>query len=171
MAQNLGELTIREATVVDAGPIAEVHVTSWREAYRDIVPAEFLTSLDVERKTEHWQRWLTDGSSRTWVAVSDQTVIGFCTLGPARDEDAPPGTWQLYAIYMLPQAWGRGAARELMRTALGSLPAGTEVTLWVLAHNERAQRFYRRHGFSADGIERIEEFGGAPLLEVRYRRG
>jgi ribosomal protein S18 acetylase RimI-like enzyme len=45
------------------------------------------------------------------------------------------------------------------------------VTLWVLADNERARHFYRRHGFQADGVERIDEVGGAELLEVRYRRG
>ena len=43
-------------------------------------------------------------------------------------------------------------------------------SLWVLADNERARRFYKRHGFEPDGVEKIEEIGGKPLTEVRYRR-
>ena len=40
----------------------------------------------------------------------------------------------------------------------------------MLAANERARHFYRRHGFQPDGVERYEDVGGDDLLEMRYRR-
>lgn len=35
-------VTIREARVDDAGPIAEVHVASWRWAYDGLLPSQIL---------------------------------------------------------------------------------------------------------------------------------
>lgn len=55
-----------------------------------------------------------------------------------------------------------------MRTLLAEVPAAARLTLWVFADNERARHFYRRHGFTPDGVERLEEFGGKHLTEMRY---
>jgi ribosomal protein S18 acetylase RimI-like enzyme len=62
------------------------------------------------------------------------------------------------------------AARDLMRTVLDGLTPGTVVTLWILEGNERAQHFYRRHGFQPDGTERIDDIGGRPLTQLRFRK-
>ena len=86
------------------------------------------------------------------------------------DEDADRTTMQIYALYLEPSAWGRGVARDLMRAALAEVPAGAPVTLWVPEGNERARHFYRRNGFTADGVERLEDVDGEPLRELRYRR-
>jgi len=43
----------------------------------------------------------------------------------------------------------------------------SRVTLWVLADNARAIRFYCAAGF-APSLERAIEIGGKRLLEVRY---
>ena len=72
-------------------------------------------------------------------------------------------------LYVAPAAWGTGAARELMRTALDWLAAGgvDEAVLWVGEGNERARRFYEREGWTADGEMRASSLGPP---EVRYRR-
>jgi hypothetical protein len=46
---------IREATLEDARTIAEVHVKSWRAAYKQLLPQEFLQSLSVDRREQQWQ--------------------------------------------------------------------------------------------------------------------
>lgn len=174
MADFEGETTIRPAVLGDAAAIAKVHIASWQEAYTGIVPAEILDNLDVQRREEQWRAHLQDAereSIRIWVAEREGEIVGFASFGPSRDEDADRHTWELYAIYLTPEAWGRGVARELMRTVLAQPEAAETVTLWVLADNERARHFYRRHGFTPDGTERLEDFGPAQLQEVRYRRG
>lgn len=163
------DLTIRPATTADASAIARIHVASWREAYAGIVPADYLAGLDVDAR-EQWWVDLLSRSTGTWLAILDQRTVGFAHLGAASDEDAEPGDLQLYSIYLDPESWGRGVARDLLRTALETVPASTAVSLWVLADNERARRFYRRHGFEPDGVEKIEDIGGTPFTEVRYRR-
>ena len=170
MVDQLDDVTIRIATPADARSIARVHIASWREAYSGIVPDEYLSSLDVQARERRWTDILTDPGWTTWLAEMAQRTVGFASIGPNRDEDADPGDLELYAIYLDPEAWGRGVARQLMRTLLAEVPPTTPVSLWVLADNDRARHFYRRHGFVPDGVEKIEEYSGKSLTEVRYRR-
>lgn len=174
MVEQLDEVTIRVATEGDAADIARVHVRSWQEAYAGIVPDAYLASLDADARIAQWRTYLREGPGeeiRTWVALSKGRVIGFITVGPSRDEDARRGDQEIFSIYLDPGTWGHGVARDLLRTVIGEIGEKTPVSLWVLADNERARHFYRRHGFQADGVERYDEIGGESLLEVRYRRG
>ena len=173
MATQLGDVKIRPARTEDAPQIACVHIASWQEAYAEIVPGDVLANLDVARREQEWHDHLTNASrngTHTWLAEGDPGAVGFATLGPSRDEDADRRVHEIYAMYLASDAWGRGVARDLMRTILAEPAAADPITLWVLADNDRARHFYRRHGFQPDGTERLENFGGARLLEVRYRR-
>ncbi|WP_024287837.1 GNAT family N-acetyltransferase [Cellulomonas sp. KRMCY2] len=173
MVEDLIDVTIRPATVDDAEAIAQVHVASWRQAYTGVVAEDYLAGLDVTSRAAWWREHLGGATRglRVWVAQDEGRVVGFSSLGPSIDEDAERNTLQIYTIYLEPTFWGHGVARELMRTVLSSVPDGAPVTLWVLAANERARHFYRRNGFTADGVERLEEIGGERHREVRYRRG
>jgi len=51
-------VVIREATSDDARAIAEVHMASWRWAYRGDLPAEFLDGLTVDDREREWREWL-----------------------------------------------------------------------------------------------------------------
>ncbi len=168
------EVTIRPAQVSDAAGIAEVHVRSWQEAYTGIVPDEYLAGLDPAQRTPVWAENLRRGPDDrvfTWVAEAEEHIVGFATLGPGRDEDVRRGDQEIYSIYLDPEQWGHGVARDLMRTVVAEAGSGTRILLWVLAENERARHFYRRNGFEPDGVEKLVPVGGAELLEVRYRRG
>lgn len=173
MGETLGEVTIRTADVGDAAEIARVHVASWQEAYAGIVPADHLASLDPTARRSEWLDHLRNGPRdgvRTWVAWGDDRALGFASLGPSRDADAARNEQEIYSIYLDPGMWGKGVARDLLRTVLAEVSPPTPVSLWVLADNERARHFYRRHGFIPDGKERRHEVGGQDLRELRYRR-
>ena len=45
---SVDDVVIRDATPSDSRAIAEVHVASWRWAYRDDLPAEFLDGQSVD---------------------------------------------------------------------------------------------------------------------------
>lgn len=173
MGEQLGEVIIRAADVDDAAEIARVHVASRREAYAGIVAADYLAALDPAAREPEWAEYLRVGAGegvQTWVAWGDDRALGFASIGPSRDEDAGRNDQEIYSIYLDPGMWGHGVARDLMRTILGEVGPPSRLSLWVLAANERARHFYRRHGFSPDGTERLQEFGGEDLLELRYRR-
>jgi ribosomal protein S18 acetylase RimI-like enzyme len=164
------DVTIRPATTTDAEAIARVDIASWRGAYSEILPDSYLASLEVADRAGHWSATLTARGTNVLVAEDDGGTVGFTSVGPSRDEDAEPGDLEIYAIYLHPRAWGTGVARDLMRTALDDLTPGTVVSLWIFEGNERAQHFYRRHGFQHDGTERIDDFGGQPLKQLRFRK-
>lgn len=51
----------------------------------------------------------------------------------------------LDCLYMIPSMQGRGQGKALLDKAKASSPDG--LSLWVLAQNEGAIRFYQREGF------------------------
>lgn len=164
------ELTVRRADTQDAGAITNVHIASWRGAYAGVIPDDVLAALDAAKREPAWLQVLESSESSTWVAIAHQRLIGFASVGPARDEDSDSGDLELYSMYLDPESWGRGVARALMRTIDDEVTDTVPISLWVLAENERARHFYQRFGFAHDGVERIDEYGGKPLTAVRYVR-
>ncbi|MGI5187604.1 N-acetyltransferase family protein [Promicromonospora sp. CA-289599] len=164
------DVTIRPATTTDAEAIARVDIASWRGAYSEILSDSYLSSLDVSERAGRWNAAVAARDITVLVAEDESGTVGFTSVGPSRDEDAEPGDLEIYAIYLHPRAWGSGVARDLMRTVLDGLAPGTVVSLWILQGNERAQHFYRRHGFQHDGTERIDDIGGRPLTQLRFRK-
>ena len=98
--------------------------------------------------------------------------LGFVSYGPSRDDDAPETGAEIYGLYVHPDAWSTGKGQQLHDGALAALGASgsTVVTLWVLTSNDRAQRFYSRHGWQLDGATKVVELDGVTLSEVRYKR-
>lgn len=139
-----------------------MHVRTWQAAYRGVVPDSELDNLSVEARTAMWERGIPRGG--VWVGLVDDEVVGFAAVGPAREPDA---VLELYAIYVLPSAWGTGVGFELATAAVGDEP---DAVVWVLDENPRARRFYERFGFRADGVSKTEAIGGVALKEIRYRR-
>ena len=167
-----GGVAIREAIPSDARAIAEVHVASWRWAYRDDLPAEFLDALSVDDRERMWNEWFTsDGrAAGTLVAQEQGRVVGFCSFGPCRDDDASERTAEVMTIYVLEDVAGRGIGRGLFASATDRLRVlGFEqARLWVMASNARSRRFYERAGWFWDGTTSEHRFDCANLPIVRY---
>ena len=166
-------LRVRDTTVADAGAVARVQISSWRAAYAGIVPEQHLREVSVRSLAERAaaERRHPDPAVHHLVAEHGLEVVAFCAAGPTRDDDLPPGTGELYALYADPAYWSTGVGRALMREALDRLRACgyTAVVLWVLAGNTRGRRFYAAAGFHADGESRVIRMS-APVPEVRYTR-
>jgi ribosomal protein S18 acetylase RimI-like enzyme len=158
-------MEIRRARPADAAAIAEVHVRTWQAAYAHVFGAERLAAIDAGGRRAQWERSITRGG--VWVAEDEGRVVGFVSVGASRHAE---GEGELYAIYVLPEAWGLGAAPALLRPAVEALRAAYPTSiLWVLDDNPRARRFYEREGWRPDGGTQTEEFLGVPVTEVRYR--
>lgn len=168
---------IRPARVDDAAQIALVHVRSWQEAYRGLMPQAYLDALDPARRVDRWARSLaeTEPAGRGGVLVAEDggRVVGFIGYSPSHDDDADQDqVGEVGAIYLRADTWGKGIGRRLMDTALGHLAETgfNEATLWVLGTNVRARRFYEAGGWTADGTAKTDETRGFQIAEVRYRK-
>ena len=159
-------MTVRRAEPADARGIAEVHTRTWQAAYRHVFPADVLDNLDVEERVRGWLERI-EADMAVWVAETEDGIVGFVAAGPSRTED---GFGELYAIYLLPEAWGGGAAAGLMAAFKDWLAEEgyTTAMLWVLADNPRARRFYEREGWRADG-QRVDTIRGVEVEETLYR--
>jgi GNAT superfamily N-acetyltransferase len=170
-------VALREARVGDEPAVADIHVRAWQEAYRGLIPDEFLDDLDPADRAE---RYAFDGDDpdapTTLVAVqegedSGEVILGFATFCRSRDLDAPDHG-EVVALYVDPDRYESGVGRQLMAAARRRLwEAGfVDALLWVLDGNDRAVRFYEGEGWTADGATRVEEPYGIVSNVSRFRR-
>ena len=164
-------VAVRCATTADASAIARVQVETWRSAYSGIVPQEFLAALDVGERMAMWQKVLGGDDSHVFVAEDPDSVCGFVSGGRLRDGvDVAAQNYdsEIYTLYVLPAAQGRGAGRELMRTLAARLVKDglRRPVVWALEKNPWCA-FYERLG-GKRVAQKMIEIGGAPLSDIAY---
>ena len=168
-------MQVMPATPEDAPAIARISVLAWQAAYRDLMPADHLAALSVERRSATWRHTLELGRDRVLVARDDggRQVLGFSCCAPARDEDTPPHAAELIALYLDPAVWRHGHGRQLLQASRDDMAARQfkSMTLWVLAGNARAIAFYRAMGFVIE-VGRVKTLvvGGALIDEQRLQQ-
>ncbi len=137
---------VRKAELEDAKAMAEI-LQGWLE------DTPWMPVLHTLADTEAFCGHLAKATA-CWVAVDAGRVSGFL----ARDED-----W-VTALYLAPNARGRGIGAALLAEAKAGCDA---LQLWCFQSNERARRFYERHGFVAeeftDGADNDEK-----LPDIRF---
>lgn len=154
----------------DAEIVATLHATSWRSAYRGIVPDSFLDhDVFAERRAVWRERLQTPTPADIAfgiVAESDAGELnGFVYALPKHDPSC--GTL-VDNLHVHPDHKGCGLGRRLLQAVVRELgPAHTQpLHLWVLDQNEPAKRFYARLG--AEFVDPgTTPFGGAILPEWR----
>ncbi len=161
-------MLVRLAKPADAAAIERIRIRGWQVGYRHVFPPEELDRLEVD-----WSRWekRTERLPAGWtilVVEGRGRILGFLAIGPSRDES---GVGEVYAIYVDPDEWRRGAGRALLEQGEERLAAEyAEATLWVLEDNPRARGFYEAAGWSTDGGRQAVERLGVSPPEVRYRK-
>ncbi|MCF6506449.1 GNAT family N-acetyltransferase [Blastococcus sp. MG754426] len=146
--------------------MARVNVQCWQETYRGVMPDAVLDAPGfLAARARFWTAALTDGryrENRVAVALRSGETIGIAMSGPPLDAGAP---WrrQLYVLYVVAGEHGTGAGPALLRAVVDP---EEPVALWVADPNPRAQAFYRKQGFLADGTVEVE--GG--VREIRMVR-
>ncbi|GGP18477.1 GNAT family N-acetyltransferase [Silvimonas iriomotensis] len=162
---------IRPAVLADAPAIAVIHIAAWQAAYKQIVAPGFLATMNLQARTQRWQRNL----SRPWpgflVALdSDEAVVGW--IGYGADNEVPPDCGAIKGLYIAPAHWGAGHGAALLHAALYALrrQGWRHAGLVVLEANRMARAFYEKHGFHTDGVAQPHHVGEQSLPVLLYRR-
>jgi len=166
---------ITAARLEDAEGVFEVQRATWLATY--CKPEMGLTEevlrrrLDGEdgcrqaERIEGWRSAIADPARAVLVVRAGQAVVGFTA----------PGSWdarrRVGALYVLPPWHGVGLGGLLLEAALDWHGGAGPVFANVASFNERAIRFYRRHGFRATGAAVIDHGATAgevpiPLIEM-----
>ena len=139
-----------------------VHWQTWREAYDNLLPAEYQETMTLDRCRFFSQKY----PENTLIAMDGKKVVGFISYGNFCDEAIQAG--EIIALYVLKDYYGKGVSKQLMHAAFAALDQFSEIYLWVLKDNKRAIAFYQKMGFTFDGQEKILELG-KPVKELRMK--
>lgn len=162
--------SIRPARRIDAEAIAAVHVASWKETYRGIMPQRFLDARTVKDRTLIWEMTLGQlGRGQVFLLAEEDAggVVGFVYGGPARDRCFGPDG-EIYAMYLLRRCQGLGLGRELFEACRQGLEtAGLKgMYLSVLRLNPSRGFYLKMGGYPAGSGEIVR--GGKLLVEERF---
>ena len=152
---------IREARPDEAGLLAAIQRDASLTANAHIFPPERY-SFPLPEVTERWQGFLDDPAVEVLVLEEGGTAVGIA---------GSRAGW-VDGLYVLPEWWGRGAGRRLHDEVLRRqrTSGAASCSLWVLAENARARRFYERLGWRENGETRVVPFPPHPL-DVGYSIG
>ena len=155
----------------DAEDLARVHVTSWRETYRGLLPDAFLARMSEAGYARRFARSLLHPrpDEVTLVAAERQGIVGYAAGGKSRS--GAEGEAEIATLYILRTAQGQGLGERLMAGAARALAAqgATSLVISVLRDNIHARGFYEHLGGDADAPRREPGPGGQLLYEVAYR--
>jgi ribosomal protein S18 acetylase RimI-like enzyme len=126
-------ITIRPATLTDATAVAEIYLGSFQATY----------DFPLAHTDDQVRRWLADvvvPAGRTWVALEGERIVGMAVVDPG----------ELDQLYVAPDRLGAGIGTRLLDHAKHLSPTG--LGLYTFQVNERARRFYERHGFVVEAL-------------------
>jgi L-amino acid N-acyltransferase YncA len=182
-------MLIRDAEERDAEAMAQMHVTSYRQAHADQLPPDYLlSSLSYEESARNWARTLRRAhasAARECVLVAtepDGQIVGVAMGGPVRTSIVAPGQEpdmiaDLHILYVATKRQHQGIGRLLITTLARRL-----VTLGfrafqvrVLRANLPARAFYEVMGGRLIGaVQEVDDgfvldlavYGWAQLADV-----
>jgi GNAT superfamily N-acetyltransferase len=157
----------------DAKAVAEVHALAAKAAYEGILPEEELRVLAPASREAKWREAIEFSEPQVQVAVQDGEIVGFVGFDRSRDPKSKNTTGEIWALYVLPNHWDKGAGLALWDAAReGLIEEGcTEVTMWIPLCNDRALRFAELAGFKRElNTAKTALVGGVKLEEIRLKR-
>ena len=157
----------RDAVAGDWAAIADLHIASWRSAYRGILPETYLDDTIFEERRAYWRPALGRPGRDDLVIVAARGLelsgVMAVRLGADRGYDAT-----IENLHVRPDLRGGGLGRRLIAAAAERLMAArvSTICLWVFDGNESAIRFYERLGGRREA-RGFDDFAGAHTPHTR----
>lgn len=159
-------LTVAEATEVDVDDLAHVAAHTFPLACPpSATPHDVAAFIAANLSRDRFTEYLADAHRIVLSARDGERMLGYAMLirGVPDDDDVRAAVplrpaVELSKMYVLPDAHGAGVASALMGAALDrSRDLGGACTwLGVNQENQRAQRFYAKHGFTITGTKTFQ---------------
>ena len=154
-------MQIRPAEPTELDLLAKLWYDAWQDAHARILP-EALARL---RTLENFRERLKSDLAHVRVAGAPGAPVGFCI---AKEDE-------LYQLFVSAAARGTGSAAALLVDGEARLAANGVAIAWLACAigNERAARFYEKHGWRRIGtmVNRLDTPDGTfPLEAWRYEK-
>jgi GNAT superfamily N-acetyltransferase len=166
---------VRPARADEADEVARIQLSTWRTAYRRLLPRRVLDDLDPGWLAGRWREAIEAPPSsrhRVLVAVEQAEsayLPGFIATGPAEDEDLPDGTAGIVELLVEPR-WGRrGHGSRLLAAAVDLWRADGFATAvaWVYEQDPASLAFLTGAGWAPDGARRALDVDDLLVPQLR----
>lgn len=149
----------------DLYEISNIYESSWKFAYKDIIPQSYLDSIPKGR----WANRITREGMNNLVLIENGIVIGTASFCKSRWEQFSD-YGEIVSIYFLPDFMGKGYGKHLLQKCVTELSSFgyDKLLLWVLQDNMRARKFYEKNGFVCTDEYLNDNIGGKELREIMY---
>ncbi|GAA2634691.1 GNAT family N-acetyltransferase [Dactylosporangium fulvum] len=186
---------VRPARLDDVVEITRIQLTTWRVAYRRLLPKHILDQLDEDWITRRWREAIAEPPSpqhRVLVAIEQREspdagpgssyVVGFVASGPADDTALAPDedhraldkaledTAAITDLLIEPR-WGRrGHGSRLLAASvdLWRTDGFTTALAWTFADDTVTRRFLEGAGWAPDGVSRSLDVDDLLVPQIRW---
>lgn len=174
---------VRPARPDDAGEIARIQLSTWRTAYRRMLPAHVLANLDEAYLTRGWTEAITETPSarhRVLVAVEQgetaSTTVGFAAGGPADEHALAPEEKPLaddvaaITDLLVEPRWGRRGHGSRLLAACVDLwreDGFASAVAWAYDADTATRRFFATTGWEPDGVTRALDVDDLLVPQLR----
>ncbi|MGF1755774.1 GNAT family N-acetyltransferase [Vibrio makurazakiensis] len=160
------EVHLRKAQQADVDDIAQIHVSSWENAFDGLMPARYIHGYTHSSRVDEWQGIIRTNVETVVVAERESKVVGFMSYSVHSKHD---GIIELSKLYLCPSVYGLGLGYKLMSyLERESQELGMKtISLYVLDNNVSAIQFYSKQGFQLSGGHVSEEFEGTTIIDVQ----
>src|SRR5829696_1164352 len=114
----IGELVLREATIADLRPLAELHVRTFNETH----VGPFGSGPPYSTREWQWRQKLMEADATHFVLVLEtptRQLVGFIWCHPTKDN--PTWAARLNKIYLLREYQRRGLGKRMVAAAIDRL--------------------------------------------------
>lgn len=161
--------TVRKACYEDAAAIADIHVSSWKSTYTDLLEEKDLSNITYENRRALWETVLRIQKEEqlTFVVLNEEKMVGFISGGPERTKKFNYDG-EIYTIYLLDEFQKLGLGTRLLKVfSEGMKELGCQsILVWILKQNP-SSRFYERYQANPVG-EEVTTIGEGTYQETAY---
>lgn len=137
-------IRIRNSKFGDLAVVAKIYTDNWKETYHDMLPKDFLDSMNYENSEEKWHNFLTNQENDLFLAIADNHIAGF--VATSKDTEVPNAVY-IDSLHISKEFRNKGIGSKLLSYTLNSIKKKQQTaTICIMVGNDSARSVYTKLG-------------------------
>lgn len=135
---------IEKPKIEDSEEMAKLVISAWQDAYKGLIDADYLNSLDVDGSKERWKKEIEENNN-VLIYRENRKILGVIKYDEAESEK---DKGEIYVLYVKPDEKRKGIGTKLLNTAKQELLKSNykNMIVWCLDGNTIGENFYLKSG-------------------------